>query len=268
METKVAPIINEVLVRRLIPLRAVAGDQGAEPRRDWDCKGYGCPGGSLALFGLVAMEIARIDSSFATFFGVHNGLAMGSIYIDGIGRAEAEVAAADGSLGEDRLLRPDRAARGFRRVRRPDDDGEARGRHLGPQRPEDSGSATLPGATSRSSGRATSPTTRSRASSSRTRPRPASASTRSRTRSRSRSSRTAMITLKDVRVPEENHLQGGKSFRDTARGAEDDAVSRRVGGDGMRDGRLRARTRSTPRSVCSSASRSARSSSSRTCSPG
>jgi len=26
-----------------------------------------------------------------------------------------------------------------------------------------------------------------------------------------------LITLKDVRVPEENHLQGGKSFRDTAR---------------------------------------------------
>jgi glutaryl-CoA dehydrogenase len=29
------------------------------------------------------MEFARIDPSFATFFGVHDGLAMGSIYIDG-----------------------------------------------------------------------------------------------------------------------------------------------------------------------------------------
>ena len=51
-------------------------------------------------------------------------------------------------------------------------------------------------------------------------------------------------------------------------GAAHDAVSRRVGGDGVPDGSLRARASSTPRSVCSSASRSARSSSSRTCSPG
>ena len=46
-------------------------------------KGYGCVGGSLALLGFVQMEIARVDPSFSTFVGVHNGLAMGSIYIDG-----------------------------------------------------------------------------------------------------------------------------------------------------------------------------------------
>ena len=45
--------------------------------------GYGCKGGSLALFGFVGMEMARIDPSFSTFFGVHTGLAMGSIYLDG-----------------------------------------------------------------------------------------------------------------------------------------------------------------------------------------
>jgi alkylation response protein AidB-like acyl-CoA dehydrogenase len=33
--------------------------------------------------GFVQMEIARTDPSFSTFMGVHNGLAMGSIYIDG-----------------------------------------------------------------------------------------------------------------------------------------------------------------------------------------
>jgi hypothetical protein len=43
-------------------------------------QGYGCRGGSTQLFGLIAMEMARFDSSIATFFGVHNGLAMGSIY--------------------------------------------------------------------------------------------------------------------------------------------------------------------------------------------
>src|SRR5258705_9150894 len=46
-------------------------------------QGYGCAGGSLALLGFVQMEIARIDPSFSTFIGVHVGLAMGSIYIDG-----------------------------------------------------------------------------------------------------------------------------------------------------------------------------------------
>src|SRR6202030_3317207 len=50
---------------------------------DLAMKGYGCVGGSLALLGFVQMEIARIAPSCATFMGVHSGLAMGSIYIDG-----------------------------------------------------------------------------------------------------------------------------------------------------------------------------------------
>jgi alkylation response protein AidB-like acyl-CoA dehydrogenase len=46
-------------------------------------EGYGCAGGSQKLFGLVAMELARVDASFYTFFGVHSGREMGSIYLDG-----------------------------------------------------------------------------------------------------------------------------------------------------------------------------------------
>jgi alkylation response protein AidB-like acyl-CoA dehydrogenase len=46
-------------------------------------EGYGCAGGSQKLFRLVAMELARVDASFCTFFGVHSSLAMGSIYLDG-----------------------------------------------------------------------------------------------------------------------------------------------------------------------------------------
>lgn len=49
----------------------------------WPYKGFGCPGGSHLFDGLLAMEIARIDSSIATFRGVHSGLAMGSIYLCG-----------------------------------------------------------------------------------------------------------------------------------------------------------------------------------------
>jgi len=40
---------------------------------------YGCPSLSAAAYGLASQELARADSSFATFFGVHSGLAMGAI---------------------------------------------------------------------------------------------------------------------------------------------------------------------------------------------
>src|SRR5262249_52745949 len=43
----------------------------------------GCPGGSPLLPALVALNIARTDVSFCTFYGVHSGLAMGSIYLTG-----------------------------------------------------------------------------------------------------------------------------------------------------------------------------------------
>ena len=41
------------------------------------------PAEAWRLLGFVQMESARIDPSFSTFLGVHIGLAMGSIYIDG-----------------------------------------------------------------------------------------------------------------------------------------------------------------------------------------
>jgi alkylation response protein AidB-like acyl-CoA dehydrogenase len=132
MEAKVAPVITKYWVDdafpfELLPAVKELGIGGV------GMKGYGCAGGSLALLGFVQMEIARIDPSFSTFMGVHNGLAMGSIYIERIGRTEAEMAAADGAFREDRLFRPDRAAGGVRRERRPAHHGEARGRHLDPQ---------------------------------------------------------------------------------------------------------------------------------------
>lgn len=46
-------------------------------------QGYGCPGKSALLEGFVAMEMARVDTSISTFFGVQSGLAMGSIYVCG-----------------------------------------------------------------------------------------------------------------------------------------------------------------------------------------
>src|SRR2546428_10075142 len=82
METKVAPVITKYWVDdafpfELLPAVKELGIGGV------GIQGYGCAGGSLALLGFVQMEIARIDPSFSTFVGVHNGLAMGSTYIDG-----------------------------------------------------------------------------------------------------------------------------------------------------------------------------------------
>ena len=45
--------------------------------------GYGCPGMSRAAAGIVSRELARADGSLNTFFGVHSGLAMGSIALLG-----------------------------------------------------------------------------------------------------------------------------------------------------------------------------------------
>ena len=82
MEAKVAPVVTKYWVEdafpfELLPAVKELGIGGL------GMKGYGCAGGSLALVGFAQMETARIDPSFATFLGVHNGLAMGSIYIDG-----------------------------------------------------------------------------------------------------------------------------------------------------------------------------------------
>lgn len=44
---------------------------------------HGCPTLSAAAYGLASQELAYSDSSFTTFFGVHSGLAMGSIALFG-----------------------------------------------------------------------------------------------------------------------------------------------------------------------------------------
>jgi glutaryl-CoA dehydrogenase len=82
MRAKVAPVINKYWAEdafpfELLPAFSELGIGGL------GMQGYGCRGGSLRLFGFVQMEMARVDPSFATFFGVHDGLAMGSIYLGG-----------------------------------------------------------------------------------------------------------------------------------------------------------------------------------------
>jgi alkylation response protein AidB-like acyl-CoA dehydrogenase len=106
METKIAPIITKYWVEDAFPFEILPAVKELNIG-GIAMQGYGCRGGSVQLFGLIAMEMARFDSSIATFFGVHNGLAMGSIYLGRVGGTKTEMAPAHGSLGKNWLLRPD-----------------------------------------------------------------------------------------------------------------------------------------------------------------
>jgi glutaryl-CoA dehydrogenase len=78
MVARVRPIANEVWAGAVSPLQlrediralkitgTYADDPSIAPR-------------SYLLTGLIGMEMARVDPSFSTFFGVHSGLGMGSI---------------------------------------------------------------------------------------------------------------------------------------------------------------------------------------------
>jgi alkylation response protein AidB-like acyl-CoA dehydrogenase len=82
MQTKVQPLINKYWSDDAFPFELLPSIKELQIG-GLGYKGYGCAGGSEKLFGFVAMEIARVDASICTFFGVHSGLAMGSIYLDG-----------------------------------------------------------------------------------------------------------------------------------------------------------------------------------------
>jgi glutaryl-CoA dehydrogenase len=82
MEKSVEPVINRYWTREEFPAELLGGLAGLGIA-GLAYTGYGCPGLGNLLDGMVAMELARVDSSIATFFGVHSGLAMGSIYLCG-----------------------------------------------------------------------------------------------------------------------------------------------------------------------------------------
>ena len=82
MEKEVAPVINRYWVSAQFPHELVPGLRGLGIA-GLPYQGYGCAGARPLLDGLVALELARVDPSIATFHGVHGGLAMGSIYVCG-----------------------------------------------------------------------------------------------------------------------------------------------------------------------------------------
>ena len=77
-QTVVIPNINPYWDRAEFP-REIAMQVGQLPIMGGMLSGYGCAGISPLEMGLVAFEMAKGDGSIGTFYGVHSGLAMGSI---------------------------------------------------------------------------------------------------------------------------------------------------------------------------------------------
>ncbi len=82
MTATVEPVINDYWTRAEFPFELLPGLADLRVA-GLQYDSAGCPGRSSLLDGMVAMELARTDPSIATFFGVHGGLAMGSVHLCG-----------------------------------------------------------------------------------------------------------------------------------------------------------------------------------------
>src|SRR5690606_17565727 len=82
MEDEIRPIANEYWNRAEFPFQIIP------KMAELDICGISYEGigkyqQPFLMEGIIAMELARVDVSISTFFGVHSGLAMGSIYVCG-----------------------------------------------------------------------------------------------------------------------------------------------------------------------------------------
>jgi glutaryl-CoA dehydrogenase len=214
MEKEIEPVINRYWTREefpheLVPALAGLGLAGLP------YTGYGCPGRGNLLDGMLAMELARVDSSIATFFGVHSGLAMGSIYLCGSEEQKQRwlpAMARMEKIGAFGLTEPEvgsGAARGLTTTARRDGDNWV----LDGQK-KWIGNATFADyviiwardvADNQVKGFVVEP------------PADGFSTTKMRDKIALRVVQNATITLDGVRVPESNRLQNASSFRDTAK---------------------------------------------------
>lgn len=82
MQKEIKPIANEYWHKGQFPMQIIP-KLAALNICGLTYQGYGCPGQRHVLEGFIAEEIAKVDVSISTFFGVQSGLAMGSIYLCG-----------------------------------------------------------------------------------------------------------------------------------------------------------------------------------------
>ncbi len=82
MEEEVKPLVNDYWLRGEFP-HALIPKVAALDICGIAYEGFSDPLRSCLIEGVLAMEMARVDASFATFFGIQSGLVMGSIYLLG-----------------------------------------------------------------------------------------------------------------------------------------------------------------------------------------
>src|SRR5688572_15791098 len=82
MVERIRPAINDYWIREEFPHNLIPEMAELEIAGN-PYQGYGCPGESWLFEGFLTQELARVDCSIATFFGVHSGLAMGTLYLCG-----------------------------------------------------------------------------------------------------------------------------------------------------------------------------------------
>ena len=237
MESKVAPIINKYWVEDSFPFELLPAFKDLN-LGGLGMQGYGCRGGSATLAGLVAMEMARTDASFATFFGVHNGLAMGSIYFTGSEEQKQKwlppMARMEkiGCFGLTEPLVGSGTSGGLMTTAKKEGDtwvlngqkkwiGNSPWCDISIIWARDVADNHVKGFIVENK------TT------------PGFSVEKIQNKFALKVVQNGLITLKDVRLPEENHLQAGKVVPRYGAGAAPDTVCRRMGGDGMPDGRFR-----------------------------
>jgi glutaryl-CoA dehydrogenase len=213
MEKEVQPVINHYWTRarfphELLPGLAELGIAGLP------YAGYGCPGRDRLLDGMVAMELARTDPSIATFFGVHGGLAMGSIYLCGSEEQKQRWLPAMARmelLGAFGLTEPEvgsGASRGLATTARRDGDTWVLAGHKKWIGNASFADLTVIWARDVDDGQVKGFVVEAGT--------PGFATEKMEDKIALRVVQNALITLEDVRVPETNRLQAATSFRDTA----------------------------------------------------
>ena len=215
MEKSVQPVINQYWTREEFPYDLVVPGLRQLGITGQAYTGYGCPGGGNLLDGMIAMELARVDPSIATFMGVHGGLAMGSVYLCGSEEQKQRwlpAMARMEKIGAFGLTEPDvgsGVARGLTTTARRDGDEWV----LDGQK-KWIGNATFADYVviwardvedNQVKGFVVEP------------PAPGFSTTKMRDKIALRVVQNASITLEGVRVPEANRLQNANSFRDTAK---------------------------------------------------
>lgn len=214
LEADVAPIVNDYWERAEFPMQVVEPlarlgvlSHGWEETRRFE--------NSAVFRGFVALELARVDAGVATFVGVQNGLATGSIGVCGSAEQRAEwipkLASGEvlGAFGLTEPLSGSDSAQGLRTIATRDGDdwilnGEKR--WIGNATFSD---ITIIWAKDAEDGQVKGfivPTST-----------PGYSATKIERKISLRSVQNADITLTNVRVPESHRLQNANSFKDTAK---------------------------------------------------